>query len=292
MSVHAPRGDERRDHGAELTDRMTERSALDRLAEAVRAGQSQALAVRGDPGVGKTVLLEYLAGRAGQAGCQVVARGGRAVGDGAGLRRAASAVRAAAGSARSTLPAPQRDALRTAFGLAAGPPPDRFLVGPGRAQPAVRGGRRTSADLPDRRRAVARPGLGAGAGVRRPGGWRQTRSGWCSRPASRGQSWPGCPSWKLTGCGTRTRGRCWRGRWPGRWTTRVRDLIIAETRGNPLALLELPRGLSPAELAGGFGLPGRGAADRPDRGQLPPPAGRPAGPDPAAPAAGGGRPVR
>jgi hypothetical protein len=37
---------------------------------------------------------------------------------------------------------------------------------------------------------------------------------------------------------------------------RVRDLIIAETRGNPLALLELPRGLSPAELAGGFGLPG------------------------------------
>src|SRR6202030_2633427 len=36
---------------------------------------------------------------------------------------------------------------------------------------------------------------------------------------------------------------------------RVRDLIVAETRGNPLALLELPRGLSPAELAGGFGLP-------------------------------------
>ena len=37
---------------------------------------------------------------------------------------------------------------------------------------------------------------------------------------------------------------------------RVRDLIVAETRGNPLALLELPRGLAPAELAGGFGLPG------------------------------------
>src|SRR5262249_19479618 len=36
---------------------------------------------------------------------------------------------------------------------------------------------------------------------------------------------------------------------------RVRDLIVAETRGNPLALLELPRGLTPAELAGGFGLP-------------------------------------
>jgi hypothetical protein len=38
--------------------------------------------------------------------------------------------------------------------------------------------------------------------------------------------------------------------------TRVRELIVAETRGNPLALLELPRGLTQAELAGGFGLPG------------------------------------
>ena len=48
---------------------------------------------------------------------------------------------------------------------------------------------------------------------------------------------------------------CWP-RWSGgRWTTRVRDRIVAETRGNPLALLELPRGMSEAELAGGFGLP-------------------------------------
>src|SRR6202022_4099709 len=36
---------------------------------------------------------------------------------------------------------------------------------------------------------------------------------------------------------------------------RVRERIVAETRGNPLALLELPRGLTPAELAGGFGFP-------------------------------------
>jgi hypothetical protein len=43
---------------------------------------------------------------------------------------------------------------------------------------------------------------------------------------------------------------------PGSLDARVRDQIVAETRGNPLALLELPRGLSPGELAGGFGLPG------------------------------------
>ena len=54
-----------------LTDRRSERGMLDRLVEAVRAGQSRALALRGDPGMGKTVLLEYLAGRASGAGLRV-----------------------------------------------------------------------------------------------------------------------------------------------------------------------------------------------------------------------------
>ncbi len=43
---------------------------------------------------------------------------------------------------------------------------------------------------------------------------------------------------------------------PGRLDERVADQLLVEARGNPLALLELPRGLSPAQLAGGFGLPG------------------------------------
>jgi ABC-type transport system involved in cytochrome c biogenesis ATPase subunit len=47
-----------------LTDRHSERKVLDRLVEAVRVGESRVLVVRGDPGVGKTVLLDYLAGRA------------------------------------------------------------------------------------------------------------------------------------------------------------------------------------------------------------------------------------
>ena len=49
--------------------------------------------------------------------------------------------------------------------------------------------------------------------------------------------------------------RCWTSAWPGRLDEQVRDRIVAESRGNPLALLELPRGLTPAELAGGFELP-------------------------------------
>ncbi|HWM97600.1 MAG TPA: ATP-binding protein, partial [Streptosporangiaceae bacterium] len=59
---------------AGLTDRRSERDALDGLVDAVRGGRSRALVVRGDPGVGKTVLLDYLAGKA--RGCRVA----RAVG--------------------------------------------------------------------------------------------------------------------------------------------------------------------------------------------------------------------
>ena len=111
---------------AGLTDRRSERELLDRLLEAVRAGQSRVMVVRGDPGVGKTVLLDYLAGRA--RGCRVA----RAAGVQtemelafAGLHQLCAPLLNRAGQ----LPVPQRDALRTAFGLAAGPPPDRFLVG-------------------------------------------------------------------------------------------------------------------------------------------------------------------
>ena len=54
----------------ELTDRRAERGVLDGLVQAVRAGESRVLVVHGEPGVGKTALLEYLAARA--AGCRVL----------------------------------------------------------------------------------------------------------------------------------------------------------------------------------------------------------------------------
>src|SRR5215470_10180460 len=118
----------RRGRATGLTDRRSERDMLDRLIEAVRAGESRALVVRGDPGVGKTVLLEYLAGRASGSGCRVA----RATGVQsemelafAGLHQLCAPMLGRA----ERLPAPQRDALRTAFGQAAGPPPDRFFVG-------------------------------------------------------------------------------------------------------------------------------------------------------------------
>src|SRR6516165_2144641 len=118
----------RRGRALGLIDRRSERDTLDRLIEAVRAGESQALVLRGDPGMGKTMLLDHLAGRASGAGCRVA----RSVGVQsemelafAGLHQLCAPMLGHA----ERLPVPQREALRIAFGLAAGPPPDRFLVG-------------------------------------------------------------------------------------------------------------------------------------------------------------------
>jgi AAA ATPase domain len=104
----------------ELTGRRGERGVLDELINAVRAGGSRVLVVRGEPGVGKSALLDYLAGHA--AGCRVL----RAAGVQsemelafAGLHQLLAPVLDRAGR----LPVPQRDALRTAFGLSAGPVP-------------------------------------------------------------------------------------------------------------------------------------------------------------------------
>jgi AAA ATPase-like protein len=117
-----------RGRAAKLTDRVSERGALDRLVKAVRAGESRALVVRGDPGVGKTVLLDYLAGQAAGAGCRVAS----AVGVQWEMELAFAGLHQLCGPMRGRaerLPVPQHDALRTAFGIAAGPPPDRFMVG-------------------------------------------------------------------------------------------------------------------------------------------------------------------
>src|ERR1700683_1690428 len=109
-----------------LLDRPGECAVLDQLIDAVRAGGSRVLVVRGEPGVGKSALLDYLAGRA--AGC----RGVRAVGVESEMELAFAGLHqllAPVLDHLDGLPGPQREALRTTFGLSAGPVPDRFLVG-------------------------------------------------------------------------------------------------------------------------------------------------------------------
>src|SRR3954469_17205537 len=105
-----------------LLDRLDERAALEQLVADVRAGQGSALVLRGEPVVGKTALLRHLAGAA--ADCQVVYTAGVE----SEMELPFAGLPALCGSRLGlvdALPIPQRDARNTAFGISAGPPPDR-----------------------------------------------------------------------------------------------------------------------------------------------------------------------
>src|SRR4051812_24898474 len=111
-----------------LRGRQRECEALDGLLEAVRAGQSRALVVRGEAGVGKTALLDHLCERA--SGCRVA----RVSGVESEMELVFAGLHQLCAPMLDRLPgipAPQRDALGTAFGLSAGDPPGRFVVGLG-----------------------------------------------------------------------------------------------------------------------------------------------------------------
>ncbi|MGH3200915.1 MAG: AAA family ATPase [Streptosporangiaceae bacterium] len=232
-----------------LTDRHTERRVLDRFMAGVRDGQGSALVVRGDPGVGKTVLLEYLAARA--EGCRVA----RATGVQsemelafAGLHQLCAPLLDRAGH----LPEPQHEALRTALGLAAGPPPDRFLVGL-----AVLGLLSEAAsDRPlvcvvdDQQWLDQASAQALGFAARRLAA---DPVGLVFAARVPGQDVAGLPELAVGGLADGDARILLDSVLTGPLDARVRDQISADTHGNPLALLELPRGLTAAELAGGFG---------------------------------------
>src|SRR5207344_3667087 len=101
-------------------------AVLDPLVATIRAGQSQVLVVRGDAGIGKSALVDYLVGQA--SGCRIA----RAVGVESEMELAYAGLHQLCAPMLDhldRLPEPQRDALATVFGRSAGPVPDRFLVG-------------------------------------------------------------------------------------------------------------------------------------------------------------------
>ena len=244
----------RRGRALGLMDRRSERDTLDRLIEAVRAGESQALVLRGDPGMGKTMLLDHLAGRASGAGCRVA----RAVGVQAEMELAFAGVHQLCAPMlghAERLPVPQRDALRTAFGIAAGPPPDRFFVGLAVLSllSEVAGERPLVCAIDDEQWLDRASAQALGFVARRLGA---DPVGVVFAAREPGAELGGLPELVVDGLGDIDARALLDAAVAGPLDERVRDLIVAETRGNPLALLELPRGLTPAELAGGFGLPG------------------------------------
>jgi predicted ATPase len=238
--------------GAELADRRAERVVLDQVLTVVRAGESRVLVVHGEPGVGKSVLLEYLAGRA--SGCRVV----RVAGMQSEMELAFAGLHQLCAPLLGHLeglPVPQRDALRVAFALSAGPAPDLFVVGLGvLGLVSEAAGDRPLVCLVDDVQWLDRASAQVLGFVARRLGAEPVVLVLAARVP--GEELAGLPELVVEGLPGDDARALLNAALPGSLDARVRDQIVAETRGNPLALLELPRGLSPGELAGGFGLPG------------------------------------
>ncbi|HXL87456.1 MAG TPA: AAA family ATPase [Streptosporangiaceae bacterium] len=240
-------------HG--LRGRGDEVGLLAGLVTDVRAGRSRVLVVRGEPGVGKTALLDELAGLA--AGCRVVRSAGvqsEMEFAFAGLHQLLAGMLDRLGR----LPAPQREALRTAFGISAGPPPDRFLVAL-----AVLGllaevaGEQPLVCVVDDQQWLDRASAQAlGFAARRLAA---EPVGLVFAARVPGEELAGLPELAVTGLAEGDARALLDSALASPIDVRVRDQVVAEAGGNPLALLELPRGMTPAELAGGFGLPGAGS---------------------------------
>jgi DNA-binding CsgD family transcriptional regulator len=227
-------------------------SALGRFIDGVRAGESRVLVLRGEPGVGKTALLEYLAGQA--SGCRVA----RAAGVQSEMELAFAGLHQLCApmlDRLESLPVPQRDALRTAFGISAGAAPDRFLVGL-----AVLGllsevaEERPLVCVVDDEQWLDDASAQALGFVARRLAAEPVGLAFAARVT--GEELAGLPELLVEGLRDGDARALLDSVLAGPLDARVRDRIVAETRGNPLALLELPRGLTSAQLAGGFGLPG------------------------------------
>jgi DNA-binding CsgD family transcriptional regulator len=236
-----------------LLGRQRECDALDDLLGGVRTGQSRAVVVRGEAGIGKTALLDHLAGSA--AGFRVA----RAAGVESEMELPYAGLHQLCGPFTDrieSLPGPQSDALGTAFGLRDGDAPNGFLVG------------------------LAVLGLLSDAAEESPLLWIVDDAQWLDAASSQTLSFV-ARRLGVESVGIVVALRDAAGDYPfddlddlvvgalgegearvllesvltGPLDDRVRDRLIAESRGNPLALLELPRGFTPAEMAGGFGLP-------------------------------------
>jgi AAA ATPase-like protein len=235
-----------------LLGRSGECALLDGLLSDIRRGKSRTLVLRGEAGIGKTALVEYLVESASDL---TVVRGSGVESEMelayASLHQLCAPLLDRLGG----LPAPQRQAMEVAFGLSLGTAPDRFLVGLGMLSllSEVADERPLLCVVDDAqwldqasaltlafaaRRLLAEP-MGIVFAARKPG-----------------QELHRLPELEVHGVGNGDARALLGSVVPFRLDERVRERIIAETGGNPLALLELPRGLTATQLAGGFGLLG------------------------------------
>ena len=239
-----------------IVDRGAECEALDQLIADVLAGESRVLVLRGEAGVGKSTLLGYLSERANDA--HIV----RAVGVESEMELPYSGLHQLCAPMLDhleQLPVPQRDALETVFGRRAAAAPDRFLVGLAALT--------LLADVAERQPLVC---------IVDDAQWLDLASAQilafvarrllaerialvCGARTGIGDNvLAGLPELSVEGLGERDARTLLLQNVYAPLDAAVRDRIIAESRGNPLAILELPRTWTAADLAGGFGLPDSG----------------------------------
>ena len=233
-----------------LLGRVDESAVLDRLIADIRRGESRSLVLRGEAGIGKTALLKHLVESASD--LTVV----QAIGVESEMELAYASLHQLCAPMLGRLeglPAPQRQALEIVFGLSAGAAPDRFLVGL-----AVLS---LFSEVADRRPLLC---------VVDDAQWLDQASALTLAFVARrllaepiaivfaarepGMALEHLPELEVHGVRDRDARALLSSAVPYKLDAQVRDRIIAETRGNPLALLELPRGLTATQLAGGFGL--------------------------------------
>ncbi|MEU5256195.1 ATP-binding protein [Streptomyces longwoodensis] len=243
-------------HHRPLRGRTAECEALDEVARAVEAGRSAVLVVRGEAGMGKSALLDHLAVRVGD---HRVARGAGVESEMelpfAGLHQLCAPFL----DRVPRLPPPQREALATAFGLSSGPPPDRFLVGL-----AVLGLLTdAAADQPlfclvDDVQWLDRVSAQTLSFVARRMLAEPLALVFATRETKSRDDFSGLPGLTLEGLRNADARALLESVAGGPLDERIRERILAEARGNPLALVELPHNPREPEPADSLGLPDPG----------------------------------
>jgi DNA-binding CsgD family transcriptional regulator len=237
-----------------LRGRRREREVLRGLLDGVRGGRSAVLVLRGEAGIGKTALLDHAVASAANLRVvrAAVAEPERGLAF-AGLHQLCAPVL----DRLARLHGPQRAALETAFGLEAGPAPDRFLVGLAvlslLSEVAGEAGERSLVCVVDDAQWLDQASAQALAFAARRLATESVLMLFAAREP--GADLGGLPELMVGGLAPADARELLDSafRWP--MDDRVQSQIVAETRGNPRALVDLSRGLSPAALAGGFRLP-------------------------------------
>jgi DNA-binding CsgD family transcriptional regulator len=233
-----------------LRGRSSECALLDDLLSAIRRGDSRSLVLRGEAGIGKTALLDYLVESA--SGLTVV----RAAGVQSEIELAFASLHQLCGPMLGrveVLPTPQRQALEIVFGVGAGEAPDRFLVGLAVLSLFSEGAeeRPLLCVIDDAQWLDKASALTLAFVARR---LQAEPVGIVLAEREAGSALEHLPELSVQGLGNGDARALLGSAVPFTLDDQVRDRIIAEVSGNPLALIELPRGLTATELAGGLGM--------------------------------------